>query len=807
MKTQSLLRTITVLLLLLCSFCAEWPLLAEVTAFTYQGRLNSNTGPANGLYDLTFSIYDQPTGTGLFAIQTNLATQVSNGLFTVTIDFGSVVTEAIFSGPARWLEIAGRTNGPGGYTTLTPRQELTATPYAVTAANLASGGLVGTFTNALNLNNPANSFSGNGGGLTNVNATTLGGFGYCALPCYWNLGGNAGTTPALDFVGTTDNQPLNFKVNNATAIQFVPGLSLPNVVGGRGAFRPSLLATGVSGVVIAGGNAPSGGFSGLGAGDFMAAYDDDGTIGGGFGNKVGTDNGDVTDAAFATVGGGIFNSAGNFAATVAGGSANTASGASSVVAGGNVNTATADYSSIGGGANNTVNGQYSFVGGGSVNTNLANYSVIGGGVNNRVLAVADNGFVGAGVNNTAGSRNTVVAGGANNIADANAAAVGGGSENHAGADHSYVGGGQGNASSAAYAFVGGGANNHATTNYAVVSGGVANQARAFGAVVAGGGYDGVQTAGNVASGPAAVVSGGIQNNAQNSYCTIGGGDGNANIGYAGTIGGGWFNLAEGQLSTIAGGSSNTTVGAYCTVPGGFSNLAYGAYSFAAGQQAQALHAGSFVWADSQNTNFASTAGDQFNVRAQGGVRLVTGTAAVTVNGALNLNSSGGFDQSSLGTFSIDSPGTAGGRFRVQVNGNVGIGTNNPAQKFVVVGSVNPPAYCDGLAWANGSDRNAKEAFVDIDPRTVLEKVAALPITEWRYKGQPDIEHMGPMAQDFHEAFGLNGADDKHISTVDESGVALAAIQGLNQKLQEKEARISELEQRLSALEKMVRADR
>lgn len=792
MKTQSFLRTIALALLLLCSFYAQSPVLAEVTAFTYQGRLNTAAGPANGLYDFTFTIFDLPTGNGGFAVETNLATQVSNGLFTVTVDFGPVVTESIFSGPARWLEIAARTNGPGGYTTLTPRQQLTATPYAVTAANV-SGGLSGTFSNAVNFNNPANSFSGNGGGLTNVNATTLGGFGYCALPCYWNLGGNAGTTPGLNFVGTTDNQPLELKVNYTTALELVPGLSLPNVVGGRAAFRPSVLATGVSGVVIAGGNAPSGAFSGGGGGDFMAAYDDDGTIGGGFGNKVGTDNGDTTDAAFATVGGGIFNSAGNFAATVGGGSANTASGAASVVAGGNGNVATADYSSIGGGGNNT---------------NLATYSVIAGGTNNRVLALGNNGFVGAGANNTAGSGNTVVAGGANNIADGNAAAVGGGSENHAGADHSYVGGGQGNASSAAYAFVGGGANNHATTNYAVVSGGLANQARAFGAVVGGGGYDGVLTAGNVASGPAAVVSGGIENISQNSYATIGGGVGNASIGYAASIGGGWFNYGGGQYATIGGGQSNTAAGAYCTVPGGFSNLAFGQYSFAAGQQAQALHAGSFVWADSLNTNFASTAGDQFSVRALGGVRLVTGSAAVTVNGALNVNSTNGFDQSSVGTFSIDSAGVAGGRFRVQVNGNVGIGTNNPGAKFVVVpSSVAPPAYCDGLSWFSGSDRNAKEGFVGINPREVLEKVAAMPITEWRYKGQPDIEHVGPMAQDFHEAFGLNGADDKHISTVDEGGVALAAIQGLNQKLEkeleEKENRISELETRLAALEKLV----
>jgi hypothetical protein len=64
-------------------------------------------------------------------------------------------------------------------------------------------------------------------------------------------------------------------------------------------------------------------------------------------------------------------------------------------------------------------------------------------------------------------------------------------------------------------------------------------------------------------------------------------------------------------------------------------------------------------------------------------------------------------------------------------------------------------------------------------------VASLPVTEWNYKtDQAGVQHIGPMAQDFQAAFGLDGKDDKHISVVDEGGVALAAIQGLNQKLQD-----------------------
>jgi hypothetical protein len=139
---------------------------------------------------------------------------------------------------------------------------------------------------------------------------------------------------------------------------------------------------------------------------------------------------------------------------------------------------------------------------------------------------------------------------------------------------------------------------------------------------------------------------------------------------------------------------------------------------------------------------------------------------------------------------------------LSVSGNVGIGTNattNPLE----MGS---GAYCSVAGvWTSVSDRNAKEDFAAINPREVLEKVSALPITEWKYKVEADgTEHLGPMAQDFHVAFGLNGADDKHIATIDEEGVALAAIQGLNQKLNEKDAQIQNLEKKLDALQAVVK---
>jgi hypothetical protein len=94
-----------------------------------------------------------------------------------------------------------------------------------------------------------------------------------------------------------------------------------------------------------------------------------------------------------------------------------------------------------------------------------------------------------------------------------------------------------------------------------------------------------------------------------------------------------------------------------------------------------------------------------------------------------------------------------------------------------------------------SDRNAKANFSAVDGQTVLSRLAALPIATWNYKAQPDsIRHMGPTAQDFSAAFGL-GEDDRHISTVDAQGVALAAIQALYQTVVELRSRLAQLEQR------------
>jgi hypothetical protein len=155
------------------------PAFAQNSLFTYQGRLIENGQPANGNYDMQFHLHDLSTGGNVIGVTNQYLVTVSNGLFTVILAPG----EGVFNGATRWLEIAVRTNvnsevtPPGPFVTLTPRQPITPTPYAVTAANLTGvvpgAGLAGTYTSAVTLNNAGNSFTGNGAGLTTLNASRL----------------------------------------------------------------------------------------------------------------------------------------------------------------------------------------------------------------------------------------------------------------------------------------------------------------------------------------------------------------------------------------------------------------------------------------------------------------------------------------------------------------------------------------------------------------------------------------------------------------------------------------------------------
>jgi len=350
---------------------------AQSTAFTYQGRLNDGAGPANGSYDLTFALYDDPSaggqqGGGI----TNTATAVSNGLFTVTLDFGNQ-----FPGADRWLEIGVRTNGGGSFSTLVPRQHITPTPYAIYAGKAAmiegalpGSQLSGTYGSPVTISNAANIFAGDGAALANVNAATLNGLGSSN---FWQRGGNAGTIPGTHFLGTTDNQPLQLRVNNQVGLRLeYPTLgSIPNLVGGYGGNR---VGAGSEGVVIAGGGR-------LGFTNSVGADSDFAVIGGGDGNRI------TNNVRNATISGGNNNEIGlnSVDSTIGGGGANRIESAfASTVAGGNANYIGVSYAAIGGGYYNTIGGNSSHAAISGGNQNSIGYnayaSAIGGGSGNAI---------------------------------------------------------------------------------------------------------------------------------------------------------------------------------------------------------------------------------------------------------------------------------------------------------------------------------------------------------------------------------------------------------------------------------------
>ncbi|HEY2081802.1 MAG TPA: hypothetical protein VGI88_03380, partial [Verrucomicrobiae bacterium] len=335
MKTNLLLTIVALSSLL--GFTLTAP--AQGTAFTYQGQLQSNVTPTTGTYDMTFALYNASSGGAQAGpTLTSLGLGITNGLFTVLLDFG-----AVYNGTTYWLQIGVRTNGGGAYTPLTPRQELTPTPYAVTAENLDGtllasqltgtlppGLLSGLYGNSVNFNNPGDNFAGNGAGLANVNAASLNGLN---ATNFWQLNGNANTAPGVNYLGTPDNKALDIRVNNARGLRIEPdpNFSIPNIIGGNSA---NWINSGSIGNVIAGGgDSPSGpGTNYINAANLNV-------ISGGNGNHI-------TGGYLSVIGGGWYNTAspGDRCAVVGGGLSNSVTGNFATIPGGNANTAAGDYS-------------------------------------------------------------------------------------------------------------------------------------------------------------------------------------------------------------------------------------------------------------------------------------------------------------------------------------------------------------------------------------------------------------------------------------------------------------------------------
>ncbi|HOP98810.1 MAG TPA: hypothetical protein PLH97_05430 [Verrucomicrobiota bacterium] len=591
---------------------------AQGSAFTYQGHLTDNGEPAQGLFDFEFRLTSDPLEPSYVgsALQTN-GVSVVNGGFTVELDFGS----GVFDGADLWLEIGVRTNGGAEYVVLEPRQALKPTPYAIFAGGssnllglLPSTALAGEYDNAVHFQNAANTFQGSFGGdgslLSNVNAVALSG-----LPAgrFWQLGGNAGVS-SNDFIGTLDPEPLELRTGGSRALRLEPGMGFPNVIGGSAS---NSVAPAVQGATIAGGDMHSitASWSGIVGGQSNRIGSAHAIIGAGAANAI------EPGASHAFIGAGRLNSIGtnSSGSVIAGGTSNRigVASAQAIIAGGISNSIdqNAFASGVYGGAGNAISA-------GSA------YSTIGGGLQNRVLEDSSHATVAGGRFNRATADQAVVSGGGFNSALAHGATVSGGEENRVEGAWSSVAGGRDNrvGLDANDAVIGGGASNRAH-DFVVgptISGGTLNQVEPFAdySTIAGGSANAIEIGAAFAS-----TAGGWSNRIGSDSPFS-------------AIGGGFNNFVSGLYSVIAGGAQNTNLGSYSVIPGGELNQVAGFHSMAAGRQAQALHDGTFVWADQQEEPFASTGQNQFLIRASGGVGINTSDTelfSLAVNGDTRLN--------------------------------------------------------------------------------------------------------------------------------------------------------------------------
>ncbi len=299
-----------------------------------------------------------------------------------------------------------------------------------------------------------------------------------------------------------------------------------------------------------------------------------------------------------------------------------------------------------------------------------------------------------------------------------------------------------------------------------------------------------------------------------------GGSGNFFIGESGNPAtGGFYNTAIGSaaLSANTSGDNNTACGGFA-----LSSNTVGSFNTAIGLQAllnntsgsenTAGGLGALYWNKDGSFNTANGVDALFN-NASGNNNTAFGSYALFFNTNGNNNTGIGynallFNRSGSNNIALGYQAAYNittGSSNIDI-GNEGLAADN---NTIRIGKTQTATYLVGTVYANGvaltSDRNAKENFTAVNAREILAKVASLPVTQWNFKAdRQDVQHIGPMAQDFQAAFQL-GTDAKHISVMDEGGVALAAIQGLNQKLEQKETEITELKARLQRLEQLVNA--
>jgi hypothetical protein len=712
--------------------------------------------------------------------------------------------------------------------------QFSASPWSFLNTDIVfSGGNVGIKTPGP----PATELDVNG----TVNATRFTGDG-STLSNVWKTGGNTFGPATTAILGTTDtnNNPLEIRVNNQRVIRIEPYATSPNIASGYSGNVAS--GPGVSAATVSGGgdggaiNTASGIRSTVGGGAGNSARNNSSTVcGGSFNTASGAAStlcggfNNIASGHYSTVAGGSNNQAGGNYSFAAGSYAKIRDAA----AAGNItgdqgtfiwaDSTTAPFISTGpnqflirasGGVGigtttpataldvaGTVNAT-KFSGDGST---LSNVWITGGNTFaphgappiTRILGTTDtnNDPLEIWVNN-----NRVLRLEPNDPATLSPNIISGHPSNSSGAAGNYgatvAGGG---AASIPYRA----GPNTASAPYSTVGGGNGNQATAYGNTVAGGAFN-IAGSSLSTSTPSLLyntIGGGRNNYADGIVCSVTGGAENFAFGDGGTVAGGFRNYAGSNTTstnnpagthsigaTVGGGSDNQAAGDWSTVPGGTNNQALGTNSFAAGMGAYSNHNNSFVWSGVtclvSTCATKSTGPGQFVVNAPGGIYLNSGPITIDQNvnfGAntrqmLNLwNSNYGIG---IQDYTFYSRADLTGSFSWFRGGSHVSAANNPGPGGFEMMRLTSGGLSVNGTFISSSDRNKKENFAEIDPAQILAKVASLPIQTWNYKEDDGkVRHLGLMAQDFYAAFNI-GPDDKHIATVDESGVALAAIKAL-----------------------------
>jgi hypothetical protein len=225
---------------------------------------------------------------------------------------------------------------------------------------------------------------------------------------------------------------------------------------------------------------------------------------------------------------------------------------------------------------------------------------------------------------------------------------------------------------------------------------------------------------------------------------------------------------------------------FYTWAGGYNTIALGLSSFAMGYQSTALG------------NYAIALGYTANADGTGAVSLGYRTTAdadysVAIGQRASTNGHAGAIVLSDGSTTDSTQASLNNQFTVRAAGGIRLFTNATMTVGVQVAA-------GGSSWAVISDRNRKDGFLAVDGEDMLRRVSTLPVSTWRYRDEADRStlHIGPMAQDWHRAFGFT-TDDHTINMSDFDGVNLASIQALIRRTAAQNERIRVLEARNAEL--------